>query len=220
MTNWNWPGTKANRAGPPEARSSRSRHRLASRLTPRPDRGPVAGAWGCKPVIGEEGAGAGQKHDPQNLHEEDGLDDAGYPAMDKGQTPGPRAPESRASAAISRRPHPGAGGRHLGRRSPGGAQGHISRPRCTNRRPRPDGPASPRDAMRSGCRHQQDAGKDPHAPVKREGEVQAEGPFNPLEAGGQGHLQHNDGKGEERKAAAQVIGELILRGQVSRPLPR
>ncbi len=68
---------------------------------------------------------------------------------------------------------------------------------------------------RTGWEQQQQRRKDPHAPVKREGEVQAEGPFDPLEAGGQGHLQKDDGEGSDRKTAAEVIGELILGVQVN-----
>ena len=41
--------------------------------------------------------------------------------------------------------------------------------------------------------------------MERKGQIEAEGPFHPLEPGGQDDLQDDDGKGQQSEAAAEII---------------
>ena len=59
--------------------------------------------------------------------------------------------------------------------------------------------------------HNQQGGRQsPHPPMEREGQVEAEGLFHPLEPGGQDHLQDQDGKGQQGKAAPDIIYKDVL----------
>ena len=57
---------------------------------------------------------------------------------------------------------------------------------------------------------QQDNRHGPHAAMERKGQIEAEGPFHPVEPGGQHDLQDDDGKGQQGEAAAEIINKAIL----------